>query len=199
MALYRGLMDLGDAIAAPLSSDRPDGLWPTVVVDELGTALGLVYSSAESLREAVRTRRGVCQSRGCGLWRNGESSGASQELLRIDLDCDRDALRFVVRQAGVGFCHLERQSCFGPATGIQALQDTIDDRIRSAPEGSYVDRLLKDPALLRSKLREEAAELAEASNPDEVVWEAADLAFFCLLYTSPSPRDATLSRMPSSA
>ncbi|MCA9515765.1 MAG: hypothetical protein KC635_12535, partial [Myxococcales bacterium] len=57
MALYSGRMDLGDAIAAPLRTDRADGLWPTVVVDEQGRALGLVYSSAESVREAVRTRR----------------------------------------------------------------------------------------------------------------------------------------------
>lgn len=59
MAIYSGALDLGDAIAAPLVSDRPDGLWPTVVVDPQGRAQGLVYSNAESVREAVRTRRGV--------------------------------------------------------------------------------------------------------------------------------------------
>src|SRR5205085_7207867 len=58
MALYAGQLDLADAIAAPLQSDRPDGLWPTVVVDEHGVALGLAWSSRESLREAVRTGTG---------------------------------------------------------------------------------------------------------------------------------------------
>ena len=42
MALYKGQLGLAEAFAAPLVSDRADGLWPTVVVDERGTALGLV-------------------------------------------------------------------------------------------------------------------------------------------------------------
>lgn len=45
MALYTGHMNLADGIIAPLTSDRPDGLFPTVVVDEQGVNLGLVYSS----------------------------------------------------------------------------------------------------------------------------------------------------------
>src|SRR5205823_13620123 len=100
MALYSGRLNLGDTIAAPLVSDRPDGLWPTVVIDEQGVALGLAWSNLESLREAVRSRRGVYHSRARGLWIKGETSGATQELLRVDLDCDRDCLRFTVRQAG---------------------------------------------------------------------------------------------------
>ena len=101
-ALYSGALSLADAITAPLVSDRTDGLFPTVVVDELGVALGLVYSSRESIAEAVRLRQGVYQSRKKGLWVKGATSGATQELLRIDLDCDSDALRFVVRQHGSG-------------------------------------------------------------------------------------------------
>ncbi|HEY7823203.1 MAG TPA: HisA/HisF-related TIM barrel protein, partial [Acidimicrobiia bacterium] len=49
MALYTGRLGLAEAFAAPLTSDRDDGLWPTVVTDEHGTSLGLVYSSEESL------------------------------------------------------------------------------------------------------------------------------------------------------
>src|SRR5690606_24337806 len=105
MALYTGRLELADAVTAPLRSDRPDGLWPTLVVDEQGTALGLAYSNAESGRAAVAARRGIYWSRRRGLWSKGESSGAVQELLGIDLDCDRDALRFRVRQRGPGFCH----------------------------------------------------------------------------------------------
>lgn len=112
MALYTGRLSLADAIAAPLSSDRPDGLWPTVVVDECGVALGLAYSDLESLREAVRSGRGVYHSRRRGLWVKGESSGAVQDLLRVDLDCDRDALRFTVRQHGGGFCHRGTTTCW---------------------------------------------------------------------------------------
>lgn len=179
MALYTGRLDLGDSIGAPLRSDRPDGLWPTVVVDEIGVALGLAYSSAVSLRQAVRTGRGVYHSRTRGLWIKGESSGDIQQLLRVDLDCDRDALRFTVRQSGRGFCHVGTQTCWGPARGLQALEERIGTRaVTDAEVGSYSARLLGDPELLRSKLVEEAAELAEAREQADVTHEAADLLYF---------------------
>jgi len=63
MALYRGELSLAGGIAAALSSDRPDGLWPTVIVDRLGRALGLAYSNRESLELACRDREGVYWSR----------------------------------------------------------------------------------------------------------------------------------------
>jgi phosphoribosyl-ATP pyrophosphohydrolase len=178
MALYTDRMALGDAVAAPLVSDRPDGLWPTVVVDEMGVALGLVYSSAESLRKAVEDRRGVYQSRSRGLWVKGETSGSTQELVRVDLDCDRDALRFVVRQAGDGFCHRATWTCWGPGRGFGALERRLQARLSEGPEGSFTARLAREPDLLAAKLAEEARELAEATVREEVVWEAADLVYF---------------------
>lgn len=179
MALYTNRLDLGDAIAAPLSSDRTDGLWPTVVTDELGTALGLAYSSPESLRQAVHTRRGVYYSRSRqALWVKGETSGDVQELLRVDLDCDRDALRFVVRQAGRGFCHNGTPTCWGSGNSLDALQRRIANATTIAAKGSYTARLLEDPSLLASKLKEEAGELAEASAHKDVTHEAADLLYF---------------------
>jgi len=183
MSLYTGHMDLGDAIAAPLVSDRPDGLWPTVVVDEHGLALGLAYSNAESVREAVKTRTGVYHSRQRGLWRKGETSGAVQELLAVDLDCDRDALRFTVRQTGE-FCHLRTRTCWGEDRGLERLARRLAARIAEAPEGSYTARLLNDPELLASKLREEAKELTEANSPEEVAHEAADVLYFTLVHAA---------------
>ncbi|MBM4394405.1 MAG: phosphoribosyl-ATP diphosphatase [Deltaproteobacteria bacterium] len=117
MALYTGRLGLAEAIAAPLVSDRPDGLWPTVVADEDGVALGLAWSDIDSLREAVRTRRGVYHSRRRGLWVKGLSSGATQDLLRVDPDCDRDAIRFTVRQHGAGFCHRDTRTCWDRDVG----------------------------------------------------------------------------------
>ncbi len=58
-----GVLGLAEAFAAPLTSDRPDGLWPTVVVDEHDTALGLAYSDLESLTAALGDGRGVYHSR----------------------------------------------------------------------------------------------------------------------------------------
>lgn len=181
MALYTGRMALDEAIAAPLVSDRADGLWPTVVVDERGTALGLAYSNAASLREAVARRAGVYWSRSRGgLWAKGATSGATQELLAIDLDCDRDALRFTVRQHGAGFCHRDTTTCWGGARGLDALERTLAARRDDAPAGSYARRLFGDAALLRAKLAEEAGELAAAATPEEVAQEAADVMFFAM-------------------
>ena len=178
MALYTGRFDLAAALAAMLKSDRKDGLWPTVVVDESGIALGLTYSSEESLRKALQQRRGVYQSRQRGIWTKGETSGATQELLRVDLDCDRDTLRFVVRQSGQGFCHAATRTCWGDAWGLSALAERIAYRARKAETGSYTRRLLCDPQLLKAKLVEEAEELADAQTPSHVAAEAADLLYF---------------------
>jgi phosphoribosyl-AMP cyclohydrolase / phosphoribosyl-ATP pyrophosphohydrolase len=181
MALYKGHLSLADAFAAPLVSDRPDGLWPTVVADEDDVALGLAYSSRESLRAAIETRRGVYHSRARGIWIKGESSGATQELLEVAADCDRDALRFRVRQTGDGFCHRHTRTCWGAAKGAPELVRRLKARMDEAPNGSYTRRLLDDPALLNSKLAEEARELAEANGVDETIAETADVLYFALV------------------
>jgi len=177
MALYTGTLHLADALAAPLVGDREDGLWPTVVVDEMGTALGLAWSSRESLRMAIDTGSGVYQSRRRGLWVKGETSGATQELLGVDVDCDRDTLRFRVRQRG-GFCHLGTRGCWGEDTGLARLERRIRAVDAERPEGANTARLLDDPRLLSAKLSEEAGELGA---PDaDVAEETADLLYFAL-------------------
>ncbi len=181
MALYTGRLGLAEAFAAPLRSDRPDGLWPTVIVNERGTALGLAYSDLGSLSAALERGRGVYQSRRRGLWEKGATSGARQELLRIDADCDRDALRFVVRQRGPGFCHERTRTCWGPSRGLGELERTLQDRKVDAPAGSFTARLFDEPELLAAKLREEAEELAQARDKADVTWEVADVFYFALV------------------
>ena len=173
---------IADAFLASITSDRPDGLFPTVVSSHTqgDTTLGLVYSSLESIKETIVTGKGVYQSRKHGLWRKGETSGAVQEVVKIRLDCDSDALQFSVIQHGEGFCHLGRSSCFGELAGLAALEKTLQARLESAPEGSYTARLFSDSALLRSKIMEEAEELCQATSPEEIAFEAADLIYFAL-------------------
>ena len=180
MAIYTGELSLAEAFAAPLNSDREDGLWPTVVVDPYDRALGFCYSNVESLKASVETGEGTYWSRRRGLWRKGATSGATQEVLEISQDCDRDTLRFRVRQRGTGFCHEETASCWGPVRGLGTLAERIERRQIDAPEGSYTQRLFRDPALLRSKLCEEAGELADAQGVEETVWETADVLYFAL-------------------
>ncbi|MCB9506221.1 MAG: phosphoribosyl-ATP diphosphatase [Myxococcales bacterium] len=181
MALYSGRFDMADALAACLTSDRPDGLWPTVVVDRRGNALGLVYSSVDSLRVALRDGVGAYWSRKRGLWVKGATSNATQRLVRVDLDCDRDSLRFVVDQTPPGFCHTGSWSCFGGRTGLDQLASTLAARAADAPRGSYTRRLLDDAALLRAKLHEEVDELLAAETADDAAHEAADVVYFALV------------------
>ncbi|EST04565.1 Histidinol dehydrogenase [Kalmanozyma brasiliensis GHG001] len=183
-----GKLDIVDAFVAPLTSDRTDGLFATTVVSSAcSTSLGLVYSSALSIRKSIATGSAHYQSRNRGLWHKGESSGATQQVVSIRQDCDSDAIQFAVRQSrgtsASGFCHLEnREGCFSSATGLAKLEATLKERKQSAPAGSYTARLFKDPSLLGAKLREEAAELADAKNEDKkhVAFEAADLIYFAL-------------------
>lgn len=171
MALYSGRIDLADALWA----GQGNALVPTVVVDEQGRALGLAYSTVESLRVALTTQRGVYWSRKRGLWIKGETSGNTQDLLRVDWDCDRDCLRFTVRQSGP-FCHLETRTCWGPPWGLARLEETVSQRLQDAPAGSYTKRLATEDGLLDKKILEEAAEVVSANG--NLIHEAADLIYF---------------------
>ena len=182
MSLYTGAMGLAEGFCAPLVSDRADGLWPTVVADGSGRAIGLVYSNLDSVREALARKRGVyfSRSRG-GLWVKGETSGDTQELLGVSVDCDRDALRFTVKQNGRGFCHRGTATCFGALNGLAALDETVERRLDNAPAGSYTARLVNDEGLLRAKLVEEANELAQAGTSAHAAAEAADVIYFAMV------------------
>ncbi|KAF4043560.1 Phosphoribosyl-ATP pyrophosphohydrolase [Phytophthora infestans] len=176
------VVDAALAFVKCLRTDRPDSLFTTVVADEAGVALGLVYSSAESIIAAVSSGRGVYYSRSRGgLWKKGESSGNAQKLIQIDMDCDSDALRFTVNQTGAGFCHLDTRTCWGHDGGLRALESMLFSRHENAPAESYTKRLFDDAELLRNKLVEEAQELAEAESVPDVAGEAADVMYFAMV------------------
>lgn len=179
MALYSGSLPLGDAVAAPLTRPVEGGRWPTVVVDEAGAALGLVWSTAESVAAAVGARKGIYWSRSRNeLWEKGATSGATQHLLRVDVDCDADALRFTVHQHGSGFCHTGSRACWEAPFTVHSLDRVVGDRVVRPEPGSGTAALLADPDLLAAKITEEAAELNGAATAEEVVHEAADLIYF---------------------
>jgi phosphoribosyl-ATP pyrophosphohydrolase / phosphoribosyl-AMP cyclohydrolase / histidinol dehydrogenase len=177
---HEDLIAATDLVLAGATADRKTGLYATTVVDERNIALGMVWSSKESISEALKTGTGVYQSRKRGLWYKGASSGDTQELISIGFDCDKDCLIFKVRQAGTGFCHLATRSCWGASTGLSKLQQTLLERKKAAPEGSYTARLFSDPKLVNAKIKEEADELCEATTKEEIASEAADLLYFAL-------------------
>ncbi|KAF7117069.1 hypothetical protein CNMCM5793_005753 [Aspergillus hiratsukae] len=175
-----GKIAAGALVAARAVADQSNGLYATTVTDERGVCLGLVWSSDESIAEALRTGTGVYQSRKRGLWYKGQSSGDVQELIRLGFDCDSDCLVFVVKQIGRGFCHLGTASCFGPYNGLARLQKTLQARKADAPAGSYTARLFNEPKLTQAKIMEEADELCRATTKEEIAFEAADLLYFAL-------------------
>ena len=175
---------IAESLISTVKTDRADNLYTTLVVDTYERCLGLVYSSKESIKIAIEKQVGVYFSRSRNeIWVKGATSGNTQKLVSIQLDCDGDALKFVVVQEGnkSSFCHLETESCFGELNyGLSSLEKLLIQRLINAPEGSYTQRLFKDPALLTAKIKEEAEELIEADSKSEIAWEAADLFYFAM-------------------
>src|SRR5262249_34346836 len=78
------------------------------------------------------------------------------------------------------FCHMNTATCWGDATGLAGLESRLRAALAGGDKNSYTARLARDPALLRSKLVEEAAELADARASAHIAEEAADLLYFAL-------------------
>jgi len=177
-----GLLDPTEAFLACLDWEKQGGLIPAAVQDEAGRLRMLAWQSRESLRQALNEGKGIYWSRSRGeLWEKGKGSGNRQALLRVEADCDRDTLRFVVAQTGPA-CHSGTSTCFGAADfALADLEATLQQRKLSAPEGSYTARLFREDGLLEAKLREETEEVIQARTPDEQVWETADLLYFLMV------------------
>ena len=112
------------------------GLVPVIAQDSGdGRVLMLAWANREALEETAATGRGVYFSRSRGkLWRKGEDSGNVQRVSEIRLDCDGDALIYMVEQAGGMACHTGRRSCF-----YRALRDG---------GWAVTDPVITDPAVL---------------------------------------------------
>lgn len=77
-----------------------------------GEVLMLAWMNAEALAKTLQTGRATYWSRSRGaLWVKGETSGHTQEVIELRVDCDQDAVLLKVRQTG-GACHTHRESCF---------------------------------------------------------------------------------------
>jgi phosphoribosyl-ATP pyrophosphohydrolase/phosphoribosyl-AMP cyclohydrolase/histidinol dehydrogenase len=138
-------------------------------------------SSPETLTEAIEKGEVILHSRKRGRWKKGEESGNTQKLIRVEVDCDRDTLLFLVEPKGPA-CHTGMESCFGgrPFT-LETLQAVINQRRTAAPRTSYTKSLLSDPVARKAKLIEEATELADAPTFENARWEAADLLYHALV------------------
>ena len=172
-----------------------DGLIPAVIVDGYTRkVLTVAYMNRESLAITLAEGRTCFWSRSRQeLWRKGETSGNTQEVVRITADCDRDALTVVVKKAGPA-CHLGSDSCFRddlycsqtvPDFTMDGLAQLLQNRKADLPEGSYTTYLFeKGVDKILKKVGEESTEViiaAKSNDPKETVYEIADLAYHVMV------------------
>lgn len=91
----------------------PDGLVPAIAQQhDTGEILMLAWMNRDAVRASLSEGRAWYWSRSrASLWRKGETSGQTQQLRELRLDCDGDAVLLLVDQQGVA-CHTGRRSCF---------------------------------------------------------------------------------------
>src|SRR6056297_3737826 len=90
-----------------------NGLIPAIAQEhETGEVLMMAWMSAEAVARTLGTGRVTYWSRSRqGFWIKGETSGHTQELVEMRVDCDRECLLLLIRQTGPA-CHTNRRSCF---------------------------------------------------------------------------------------
>lgn len=170
---------------------KNDGLVPAILQDaESKQVLMLGYMNQEAYDLTVSEGVAWFYSRSKErLWKKGETSGNTQEVVKIDLDCDQDTLLVRVRPKGPT-CHTGTQSCFGDDYfNLNMLEKTVKQKIDNPKEGSYTTYLMeKGLDKILKKVGEEATEViiaaknAEAGQgTDELVDETSDLLYHLLV------------------
>jgi phosphoribosyl-ATP pyrophosphohydrolase/phosphoribosyl-AMP cyclohydrolase len=165
------------------------GLVPVVIQDwRTGEVLTLAYANEESLARTRETGELHLWSRSRDeLWHKGATSGHTQRVRALRLDCDGDALLALVEPAGPA-CHTGERTCFhhgeleppAPHEALPGLERTLAQRAEQRPAGSYTVTLLDDPPLIGAKVMEEAEEVARAAreeSDERVDSEAADVLY----------------------
>ena len=176
-----------------------NGLVPVVMQDATtNEVLTLAYANREAVEKTLATGEAHFYSRSRGeLWRKGETSGNTQRVVEVRLDCDGDALLYRVDPAGPA-CHTGERTCFftslsgegdltkeEPHLGrtLTRLAGTIKDRHAEMPEGSYTAKLFgRGAGYIGQKVGEEAVEVVVAAlQEDRVAEETADLLYHLLV------------------
>ncbi len=193
------------------------GLLPVVAQDaRTGDVLMLAWASREALERTAATGDAYYWSRSRQLlWRKGDTSGHSQRIVELRVDCDGDAVLYRVDQQGPA-CHTGTPTCFarhltdagtivpGDDPGghlLTRLARIIADRQRERPAGSYTTSLFeRGLPKISQKVGEEAVETivaAHAESGERLASEAADLLYhlLVLLQVREVPFDAVLAEL----
>jgi len=165
------------------------GLVPCVVQDwASGEVLTLAYMNALALERTRATGELHLWSRSRGeLWHKGATSGNTQAVRALRVDCDGDALLALVEPAGPA-CHTGERTCFhrgeleppAPHEALPGLERTLVQRATERPAGSYTVALLEDRPRIGAKVMEEAEEVARAAreeSDERLDEEAADVLY----------------------
>jgi phosphoribosyl-ATP pyrophosphohydrolase/phosphoribosyl-AMP cyclohydrolase len=168
------------------------GLIPAIVQDaETREVLTLAYMNRESLERTIETRETWFWSRSRNeLWHKGETSGNTQQVVDVAVDCDSDAIVVLVKPAGPA-CHTGARSCFDLKQHedlgalLAQLSALIESRERERPDGSYTTYLF-DHGLdkILKKVGEESAETIIAAKNEHtkpLVSEVSDLIYHLLV------------------
>src|SRR6201989_1174144 len=165
------------------------GLVPVVIQGgRTGEVLTLAYANAEAIARTRETGELHLWSRSRDeLWHKGATSGNTQAVKALRLDCDGDTVLALVEPAGPA-CHTGERTCFhtgeldppAPHEVLPGLERTIAERAARAPGGSYTAQLLAAPPFTGAKVQEEAEEVARAAreeSDERVAEEAADVLY----------------------
>jgi phosphoribosyl-AMP cyclohydrolase / phosphoribosyl-ATP pyrophosphohydrolase len=194
------------------------GLIPVVALEaSSGELLMLAWASREALERTESTGMAHYWSRSRNeLWKKGATSGHVQSVVEIRVDCDADAVAYLVRQDGPA-CHTGADSCFlrrldggelRPAgrSGhvLTRLESRVAGRNQERPRGSYTTYLFeKGLDKILKKVGEESTEVVvaaknvEARGTAELRSESADLLYhlLVLLRQSGLPLNAVLDEL----
>ena len=178
-----------------------DGLVAVVVQDwNTGEVLTLAYANEEAVRRTLESGELHLYSRSRSeQWHKGATSGNTQAVRALRLDCDGDAVLALVEPAGPA-CHTGERTCFhrgdleapAPHEALPSLERTLRDRQAQRPDGSYTVELLDDPQRIGEKVMEEAEEVSRAAreeSDDRVDEEAADLLYHLAVLLRGRDRD----------
>ncbi len=181
-----------------------EGLVPVIAQDyRTGEVRMLAYANEEAIRKTLETGYAHYYSRSRKkLWKKGETSGELQRVREVRVDCDGDAVIYVIEQEKNRACHTGERNCFYrdiegkkvekplPFEVLPRLEEVIKERIEKLPESSYTTKLVKaGKERVFQKFGEESVETLIAlmkGDKKEIISETADMLYSLIVSLSVS-------------